>query len=166
MRSLRLSTSSLLVVVALSACTDAGPPEGREGTVPAASSPAASAQGQWTEAFTGEFVSQAATTRGRVTLTVTPSKVELKLDSFSTGAGGNLYVHLNPGKLQPDAAGEKGLSSTRTFVVAPLKSRRGAQSYDLTPMWKGLPEVQSVTIYQYSARARRAYGTANLVRRY
>ena len=89
----------------------------------------------------------------------------MKLANFSTGAGGNLHVHLNPGKLRPKA-GEMGLSSSNTFVVAPLKARRGAQSYDLTAMWKVLPEVQSVTIYQYSARARRAYGTANLVRRY
>jgi hypothetical protein len=92
--------------------------------------------------------------------------VELKLENFSTGAGGNLYVHLNPGKLGPNAAGEKGLSSTQTFVLAPLTARRGAQSYDLTAMWKDLPEIQSVTIYQYSSRIRRAYGTANLVSRY
>jgi len=157
--------SLLLVTAALSGCTSTGAPEGRTGTA-AASSPAASAQGHWTEVFEGEFVSQAATTRGRAVLTVSPSKVELKLANFSTGAGGNLYVHLNPGKLGPNAAGEKGLSSTQTYVLAPLKARRGAQSYDLTHMWSDLPEVQSVTIYQYSARVRRAYGTANLVRRY
>jgi hypothetical protein len=158
--------SLLLVTGALSACTPAGAPEGQGGAA-ATSSPAASASatGHWTEVFEGEFVSQAVTTRGRAVLTVTPGKVELKLANFSTGAGGNLHVHLNPGKLRPKA-GEMGLSSSNTFVVAPLKARRGAQSYDLTTMWNELPEVQSVTIYQYSARARRAYGTANLVRRY
>ncbi|MFE4541272.1 DM13 domain-containing protein [Arthrobacter sp. NPDC056727] len=143
-------------------------PGGQAGTP--TSSPAvstsASAPGHWTEVYEGEFVSQASPTRGRAVLTVAPSKVELKLSDFSTGDGGNLYVHLNPGKLGPNAAGEVGLSSTQTFVLAPLKARRGAQSYDLTPMWKHLPEVQSVTIYQYSSRVRRAYGTANLVSRY
>ena len=159
--------SLLLAAGALSACTSTGPPESQGGAA-ATSSPAASpsAAGHWTEVFEGEFVSQAVTTRGRAVLTVTPAKVELRLANFSTGAGGNLYVHLNPGKLGPDDAGQIGPASSQSFVVAPLKARRGAQSYDLTPMWKGLPEVQSVTIYQYSARARRAYGTANLVRRY
>ena len=165
MRSLRLSVSPLLVMLALSACTNVDAPVSRPSTV-ATSSPATSAPGHWTEVFEGDFVSQAATTRGRAVLTVAPTKVELKLDNFSTGAGGNLYVHLNPGKLGPNAAGEKGLSSTQTFVLAPLKARRGEQSYDLTPMWKDLPEIQSVTIYQYSSRVRRAYGTANLVSRY
>jgi hypothetical protein len=116
--------------------------------------------------FEGEFISQAATTQGRAVLNVTPTKVELNLENFSTGAGGNLYVHLNPGRLGSNTAGEKGLSSTQTYVVAPLKARRGSQSYDLTPVWKGLPEIRSVTIYQYSSRTRRAYGTANLVSRY
>lgn len=157
--------SPLLVMVALSACAEAVPPGGLPGTTVAASSPAAPPV-QWTEVLEGEFVSQAAATRGRAVLTVAPNRVELKLADFSTGAGGNLYVHLNPGKLGPNAAGEKGLSSTQTYVLAPLKARRGAQSYDLTPMWKELPEIQSVTIYQYSSRLRRAYGTANLVRRY
>lgn len=157
--------SPLLVMVALSACAEADSPGGLPGTTVAASSPAAPPV-QWTEVLEGEFLSQAAATRGRAVLTVAPNRVELKLADFSTGAGGNLYVHLNPGKLGPNAAGEKGLSSTQTYVLAPLKARRGAQSYDLTPMWKELPEIQSVTIYQYSSRLRRAYGTANLVRRY
>ncbi|MFC7848667.1 DM13 domain-containing protein [Arthrobacter sp. NPDC057388] len=133
---------------------------------PTTSSPATAAPGHWTEVFEGEFISQAATTQGRAVLNVTPTKVELNLENFSTGAGGNLYVHLNPGRLGSNTAGEKGLSSTQTYIVAPLKARRGDQSYDLTPVWKGLPEIRSVTIYQYSSRTRRAYGTANLVSRY
>lgn len=159
--------SSLLVVVALSACTYTDQPEGRASTTAAAatSSPAASAPAQQSQIFTGKFVSQAATTQGTVRLNVTPTKVELELEDFSTGDGGDLYVHLNPGKLGPNAAGEMVLSSSQMYVVAPLKARTGAQSYDLTPMWPGLPEVQSVTVYQYRAQVQRAYGTANLVRR-
>lgn len=162
--------SSLLVTVALSACTYTDAPGGQPGAVAGTRSPAVStpgsASGHWTEVFEGEFVSQAASTRGKAVLTVAPTRVELKLSDFATGDGGNLYVHLNPGKLGPNAAGGMGLSSTQSFVLAPLKARQGAQSYDLTPMWKDLPEVQSVTIYQYSSRVRRAYGTANLVSRY
>lgn len=170
MRSLRLSIPALLVTAALAACSSPSAPQGQTpqgqtGTAPAASSPATSASAYWTEVFEGDFVSQAASTQGRAVLTVSPTKVELKLANFSTGAGNNLYVHLNPGKLRP-TAGEQGLSSAQTFVLAPLKARRGAQSYDLTPMWSGLPDVQSVTIYQYTSRVKRAYGTANLVRRY
>ena len=106
---------------------------------------------QQSQIFTGKFVSQAPTTQGTVRLNVTPTKVELELEDFSTGDGGDLYVHLNPGKLGPNAAGEMVLSSSQMYVVAPLKARTGAQSYDLTPMWPGLPEVLSVTVYQYSA---------------
>ena len=60
-------------------------------------------------------MSQAATTQGTVRLNVTPTKVELELEDFSTGDGGDLYVHLNPGKLGPNAAGEMVLSSSQMY---------------------------------------------------
>ncbi|WP_263422128.1 DM13 domain-containing protein [Arthrobacter sp. NicSoilB4] len=110
-------------------------------------------------------MSQATMTRGTVARTVTPSKVELELAGFSTGDGDDLYVHLNPGTLEPSASGERGLSSTEYFVVAPLKAQMGTQYYDLTAEWQTLPKIRSVTIYRSSSDVQEAYGTANLAER-
>lgn len=69
-----------------------------------------------------------------------------------------LYVHLNAGTLGPSASGEFGLSSSKSFVVAPLKSQMGTQYYDLTPEWPALPKIGSVTIYRYDSDVQEAYG--------
>ena len=155
------------LVAALTGCTYTGPPQEPATATPQAATPASSAApgpGQ-PRVFEGEFVSQAAMTRGTVALSVTPAKVVLELTEFSTGDGDGLYVHLSPGTLEPSATGELGLNSPETFVVAPLKSQMGTQYYDLTAQWPSLPRIGSVTIYRYNSEVQEAYGTANLTER-
>ena len=161
------TTLTATLVAALAGCTYTGPPDDPGATAPVATTSASSPaqQSEQAHVLAGEFVSQAAMTRGTVALTVTPSKVELELAEFSTGDGDDLYVHLNPGTLEPSASGEIGLNSTETFVVAPLKSQMGTQYYDLTAEWPSLPRIRSVTIYRYSSDVQEAYGTANLAER-
>jgi len=161
------TTMAATLVATLAGCTYTGPPEGTGTTAPVATTSAASPAretGQ-PQVLAGEFVSQAAMTRGTVALTVSPSRVELELAEFSTGDGDDLYVHLNPGTLESSATGGIGLNSPETFVVAPLKSRMGTQYYDLTAEWPSLPRIRSVTIYRYNSDVQEAYGTANLAER-
>lgn len=121
------TTLAATLVAALAGCTYTGSPEGTGTTAAVVITPASSPaqESGRPQVLAGEFVSQAAMTRGTVALTVSPSKVELELAEFSTGDGDDLYVHLDPGTLEPLATGETGLNSTETFVVAPLKSRMG-----------------------------------------
>lgn len=156
------------LVAALGGCTYTGPPDDPGATAPVATTSASSRaqQSDQAQVLAGEFVSQAAMTRGTVALTVTATKVELELAEFSTGDGDDLFVHLNPGTLEPTATtGEVGLSSPETFVLAPLKSQMGTQYYDLTAEWPSLPRIRSVTIYRYNSDVQEAYGTANLAER-
>ncbi|MBP1137874.1 hypothetical protein JOE31_004106 [Arthrobacter sp. PvP023] len=101
------------LVAGLTGCSYTGAPEdsATDSPVdPTSTSTPAPESGQ-PQVFEGKFVSQAAMTRGTVTLTVTPSKVELELAEFSTGDAEDLYVHLNPGTLEPSAIGELGLNT-------------------------------------------------------
>lgn len=155
------------LVAGLAGCSYTGAPEdtATDGPVAATSTSTPAPESAKTQVLEGDLVSQAAMTRGAVALTVTPSKVELELAEFSTGDGEDLYVHLNPGTLEPSATGDLGLNTPETFVVAPLKSRMGTQYYDLTAQWPSLPRIGSVTIYRYSSDIQEAYGTANLAER-
>lgn len=157
------TTLTAALLVALAGCTYQEPTEDTGATAPVAATSASSPDQP--QVLSGYFVSQAAMTRGNVALTVTASKVELELAEFSTGDGDDLFVHLNPGTLEPTATGEVGLSSPETFVVAPLKSPMGTQYHDLTAEWQSLPKIRSVTIYRYSSEVQVAYGTANLAER-
>ncbi|HEX9229029.1 MAG TPA: DM13 domain-containing protein [Arthrobacter sp.] len=161
------TTLAVTLVAGLAGCTYSGPPEdpGATASVATTSGSSPARQPDQAQVLAGEFVSQAAMTRGTVALTVTPLKVELELAEFSTGEGDDLYVHLNPGTLEPSATGEIALNSTEYFVVAPLKAQMGTQYYDLTAEWPSLPRIRSVTIYRYSSDVQEAYGTANLAER-
>ena len=166
MKMIRITLAATLVA-ALAGCTYTGSPEDPATATPVAATPTSSptAEPDQPRVLEGEFLSQAAMTRGTVALRVTPAKVELELTEFSTGDGGDLWVHLNPGTLGPSATGEMGLTSPETFVVAPLKSQIGTQYYDLTAEWPSLPRIGSVTIYRYNSKVQEAYGTANLTER-
>lgn len=88
------------LVAGLAGCSYTGAPEDSVayGPVAATSTPSTAPESGQPQVFEGEFVSQAAMTRGTVALNVTLSKVELELADFSTGDADDLYVHLNPAR--------------------------------------------------------------------
>nr|WP_281375482.1 DM13 domain-containing protein [Arthrobacter wenxiniae] len=131
------------------------------------SSPATTAAGSESAAtpatsrvLAGTFVSQGAPTRGEVRITESPGMLMLTLTGFSTGAGDDLYINFNPGLMTRNASGDDVVENPNTIQVVALRAHAGTQSYDLTQVLPGLPEVRSVTIY--SNKLREAFGTANL----
>lgn len=160
MKIARLLIGAAAVSLAVSGCTATAPAESRSSPTAAPPSSVAAATGTPSRILTGTFVSQAAPTNGEVTLAEKPGSLVLTLKDFSTGAGEDLYINLNPGAMTRNSAGDDVVENPNQFQVAPLASRTGTQNYDLTRMIDGLPEIHSVTIY--SNKSREAFGTANL----
>ena len=160
MKSVRLLASGIILVLAVSGCTSATPvepaPTPREES--AGSSPTSTAPRS--RVLSGTFVSQAVPTSGEAVITLAPDSLVLELKEFSTSAGDDLYVTVNPGAMTRNAAGDNVVNDPTQFMLEKLRSTTGTQSYDLTYMIRSFPEVQSITIYNNSTRE--AFGTANL----
>lgn len=148
-----------LFVLALAACTYAPPvPAVTETSSPTATATATAADPL---PLSGEFVSQGASTEGTVTVAQTaPTEFTITLSGFSTGAGDDLRLWLNPGALVKGDDGYYSAEGNTQFELPGTVSPTDPEQVFTFPIG-ALPEgIQSLTIYDYANRV--AFGSAPL----
>ncbi|WP_441790466.1 DM13 domain-containing protein [Leifsonia sp. YAF41] len=110
----------------------------------------------------GEFVSQRTETAGEVEIARrSDGTVWATLTNFSTGSSPNLRLYLNEGALVKNADGAWSAESGAGYDIAANIGPSGSQQFEI-PGSYGMPEIHSVTVFDFTAPDFYHFGSAPL----